>query len=38
MNRNIIIRKSITEDNIFKEPKTMQVMWYVLLQNFALLI
>ncbi len=31
MNRNIIIRKSITEDNIFKEPKTMQVMWYVLL-------
>lgn len=31
MNRNIIIRKSITEDKIFKEPKTMQVMWYVLL-------
>ena len=31
MNRNIIIRKNITEDKIFKEPKTMQVMWYVLL-------
>lgn len=31
MNRNIIIRKSITEDKIFREPKTMQVMWYVLL-------
>lgn len=31
MNRNIIIRKNITEDKIFKEPKTMQVMWYILL-------
>lgn len=31
MNRNIIIRKNITEDKIFREPKTMQVMWYVLL-------
>ena len=31
MNRKIIIRKNITEDKIFKEPKTMQVMWYVLL-------
>lgn len=31
MNRNIIIRKNITEDKIFREPKAMQVMWYVLL-------
>lgn len=31
MNRNIIIRKNITEDKIFREPKTMQIMWYVLL-------
>lgn len=31
MNRNIIIRKSITEDKIFKEPKTMQLLWYILL-------
>lgn len=31
MNRNIIIRKIITEDKIFKEPKTMQIMWYILL-------
>ena len=31
MNHNIIIRKSITEDKIFRESKTMQVMWYVLL-------
>ena len=31
MNHNIIIRKSITEDKIFREPKAMQVMWYILL-------
>ncbi len=31
MNRNIIIRKSITDDKIFREPKTMQIMWYILL-------
>lgn len=31
MNQNIIIRKNITEDKIFKEPKTMQIMWYILL-------
>ena len=31
MNRNIIIRKSITDDKIFREPKTMLVMWYILL-------
>ena len=31
MNHNIIIRKSITEDKIFREPKTMQIMWYILL-------
>ncbi len=31
MNRNIIIRKNITEDKIFSEPKTMQIMWYILL-------
>lgn len=33
MNHNIIIRKSITEDKIFRESKTMQVMWYVLLNT-----
>ncbi len=31
MNQNIIIRKSITDDKIFREPKTMQIMWYILL-------
>ena len=31
MNRYIIIRKSITDDKIFREPKTMQIMWYILL-------